>query len=193
MHSLSATQGWQTSTLFLAVVVHVLVAGLHDFPLHGVSFSAVHWTHSPSLAPASALASMPASPSDAKLSLQTPLPVMCEQSALAVQGLHVPLLHKEAAGLLQSAELRHSTQVFLLVSQRGVAPPQLPLLVHCTQVFVVVLQAGVAPEHWESLVHWTQRLVVVLHAGVGEEQLALLKHPTQVYVAKLHAGVGAEQ
>jgi uncharacterized damage-inducible protein DinB len=81
------------------------------------------------------------------------LPAMCEQSALAAQGLHVPLLHKEAVGLLQSAEVKHSAQVFLLVSQRGVAPPQLALPVHCTQVFVAVLQAGVEPEQFELLVH----------------------------------------
>jgi len=64
------------------------------------------------------------------LVLQTVLPAMCEQSASAAQGLHAPLLHKEAAALLQSAELRHSTQVFLVVSQRGVAPLQFELLVH---------------------------------------------------------------
>ena len=173
--------------------MHVLVVGLQDLPLHGVSSSTVHWTHSPSLAPASALASAPASPSNRALVLQIPLPVRCEQSALAAQGLQVPLLHKEAVGLLQSVELRHSTQAFLVVSQSGVDAGQFELLVHWTHLFVAVLQAGVAPEHWESLVHWTQRLVVVLHAGVGEAQLALLKHPTQAYVAKLHAGVGAEQ
>ena len=173
--------------------MHVLVVGLQDLPLHGVSFSTVHWTHSPSPAPACTLASIPASPSDRELVLQMPLPVMCEQSALDEQGSHLPAMQVEAVACVQSAELRHSTQVFLAVSQRGVAPPQLPLLVHWTHLFVAVLQAGVEPEHRVSFVHWTQRLVVVLHAGVGEEQLALLKHPTQVYVAKLHAGVGAEQ
>jgi len=112
----------------------------------------VHWTHSFGVVPASPV-SAPASLSDAEAVLQTVVPLRCEQSALVAQGLHVPLLHKEAAGLLQSAELRHSTQVFLAVSQRDVAPPQLPLLVHWTHLFVAVLQAGVAPEHWESLVH----------------------------------------
>ena len=153
MHSLSARHELHKSRLPRGVAVHALVAGLHDFPLHGVSFSTVHWTHSPSLAPASALASTPASLSDARPVLQTPFPLMCEQSALAAQGLHVPLLHKEAFGLLQSVELKHSTQVFLAVSQRGVVPPQFALLVHCTQRFVAVLHAGVEPEHWVSLVH----------------------------------------
>ena len=153
MHSLSARHELHKSRLPRGVAVHALVAGLHDFPLHGVSLSTVHWTHSPSLAPASALASTPASPSNRVLVLQMPFPLMCEQSALAAQGLHVPLLHKEAAGLLQSVELKHSTQVFLAVSQRGVVPPQFALPVHCTHVFVVVLHAGVEPEHWLSLVH----------------------------------------
>jgi hypothetical protein len=152
----------------------------------------VHWTHSFGLVPASP-GSVPASLSDETPALQTVLPAMCEQSALAAQGLQVPLLHKEAAGLLQSVELRHSTQVFLVVSQRGVAPPQLPLPVHCTQVFVAVLHAGVETGQFVSLVHCTQRCVVVLHAGVGGAQLPLLMHCTQVYVAMLHASVGAEQ
>jgi hypothetical protein len=125
--------------------------------------------------------------------LQTVVALRCEQSALLEQGSHLPAMQVEAAALLQSIELRHSTQMFLVVSHSDAVPWQFELPVHCTQVFVTVLHAGVAPEQFVSLVHWTQRLVVVLHAGVGEEQLALLMHPTQVYVAKLHAGVGAEQ
>ena len=91
---------------------------------------------------------------------------MCEQSELLEQGAHLLSIHAEAEALLQSAELRHSTQVFLAVSQSGVNPPQLPLPVHCTQVFVVMLHTGVAPEQFESLVHWTQRFVAVLQVGL---------------------------
>ena len=112
----------------------------------------VHWTHSFGVVPASP-GSAPASPSDVETALQTVLPVMCEQSALAAQGLHVPPLHKEAVGFLQSFELRHSTQVFLLVSQSEAVPVQFELLVHCTHVFVAVLHAGVALEQFVSLVH----------------------------------------
>jgi hypothetical protein len=95
---------------------------------------------------------------------------MCEQSALVAQGLQVPLLQKEATGLLQSVELRHSTQVFLTVSQRGVLPPQLPLPVHCTQRLVAVLQACVVLPQLTLTVHCAQVYVAILHAGVGAVQ-----------------------
>jgi len=102
--------------------------------------------------------------------LQTVVPLRCEQSALLEHGSHLPAMQEDAEALLQSAEVRHSTQAFLVVSHSDAVPEQFELPVHWTQRFVAVLQAGVAPEHWLSLVHCTQRLVVVLHAGVGEEQ-----------------------
>ena len=98
--------------------------------------------------------------------MQIPLPDMWEQSELLEHGSHLPAMQADAVALLQSAELRHSTQAFLAVSQSGAKPPQLPLPVHCTQVFVVMLHTGVAPEQFESLVHWTQRFVAVLQVGL---------------------------
>ena len=143
-----------------SVLVQVLVAGLQDLLPHGVSSSTAHCTHTPVSAPASVVGSV----------LQTVVPLRCEQSALLEQGSHLPAMQEDAEALLQSAELRHSTQVFLPVSQRDAVPVQFELPVHCTQAFVAVLHAGVAPEQFVSLVHWTQRFVAVLHAGVGEEQ-----------------------
>ena len=166
-----------------SVLVQAFVAGLHDLLPHGVSLSTVHCTHTLVSVPASAAGSV----------LQTVVPLRCKQSALPEQGSHLPAMQAEAVAFLQSLELKHSTQVLLIVSQRDATPWQFELPVHWTQVFVAVLQAGVAPEQFALLVHWTQRLVVVLHAGVGEEQLLLLMHCTQVYVARLQAGVGTEQ
>ena len=143
-----------------SVLVQAFVAGLQDLLPHGVSSSTVHCTHAPVSAPASAAGS----------DLQTVVPLRCEQSALVAQGSHLPAMQVDAEALLQSVELRHSTQVFLPVSQSDAVPWQFELLVHWTHVFVAVLQAGVAPEQFVSLVHWTQRFVAVLHAGVGEEQ-----------------------
>jgi len=161
----------------------------------------VHCTHSPALVPASALASVPASPSDAARALQTPFPEICEQSEFDEQGSHLPLTHADAAASAQSDEARHSTQTFFAVSQSGVVPVQLPLPVHGTQTFVsappsasrAVLHAGVVPEQFVSLTHCTQTFVVASQTGVAPEQLPSLVHWTQLFVAILHAALAPLQ
>ena len=56
----------------------------------------------------------------------------------------------------QSACRVHSTQLFVWVSQTGVAPPHWPSRVHSTQVWVWSLQTGVAPPQWLFWLHSTQ-------------------------------------
>jgi hypothetical protein len=45
---------------------------------------------------------VPAPPTPVEVVLQTAFPLINEQSASCVQGLHVPLLHKEAVAEVQS-------------------------------------------------------------------------------------------
>ena len=175
----------------------------------------VHCTHGPVPTPASevvpASVDAPASASPLPDALQTPLPEMCEQSALEEQGSQAPLMQAEASGFLQSAGAKHSTQECLDESQRGVSPEQFPLPMHCTHVLFAVLHARVAPgqlaashagdaaAQFSSLMHCTHVWVTVSHAGLLPGQLLSPRHSTQVLalslqtaLVPLHAGLQAE-
>ena len=153
MHSLSAKHGSQRSALPLAVVVHALVAGLHEFAPHADSSAAVHCTHVP-------------------LS-QTPVPVRWVQSSLPVQATQAWSSQRAAAADEQSALALQATHWVELVSQTGVSPShaELSSAVHWTQVRLVVSQTGVSPEQWELLVHSTQSPVLALQMGVAPPQV----------------------
>jgi hypothetical protein len=75
----------------------------------------------------------------------------------------------------------------LALSQMGVAPLQLALVVHWTQVLVVVLQTGVLPLHWVLLVHWTQAPLFTHTARLGSARAAhglVAVQPVQVLLAE---------
>jgi len=95
-----------------SVFVQVSLAGLQDLAPQGVSSSTVHCTHTAVSAPASAAGS----------ALQTVVPLRCEQSVLDEHGSHLPAMQADAEALLQSLELKHSTQTFFVVSQRDAVP-----------------------------------------------------------------------
>jgi hypothetical protein len=78
---------------------------------------------------------------------------MFVQSGFVVHGEQEPFTQADAVASVQSVPLRHATQIFLDVSQKGVAPEQLVFFVHCTQALLVVLHADVEPEQFASLVH----------------------------------------
>jgi hypothetical protein len=86
------------------------------------------------------------------------------------------------------------TQVWCAVSQTGAAASwQSPLPTQATQLFVAVSQAGVAPSHCALLVQATQVLVAVSHAGVAPLHSLSWVHCTQVRVLWLQTGVSPEQ
>jgi hypothetical protein len=120
LHSLSARQAWQISTEFFGVPVQVFFAGSQERPKQADSSLTVHCTHVPAFAPASLVAA----------DLQMAVLDKCEQSVFVEQGSQVPLIQADAATSVQSVTLRHPTQIFLEVSQSGVAPEQLLLLMH---------------------------------------------------------------
>ncbi len=146
MHSLSAAQLSQTFLEATGVVVHVLVAGLHESPAHLVSFAAVHCTHSPEA--------------------QTFLPAMRLQSASWAHAVQMWLAHSDLVALGHSVLVLHSTQVLVFASQTGVLPVQatLSLAVHCTQVLAVAAQTGLpdaaVQAAWLLAEHCTQALAL---------------------------------
>src|SRR5512142_1208536 len=191
IHSLSARQAWQTSTVFFRVAVHVFVAGLHDLPAHGVSSSTVHCTHKPAAVPASAVVPASALGSALGSSRQTPLPVTCEQSEFTEHGRQVFSLglssvrsHFGALGVLQSAFERQATQAFVTRLHWGFAASlQSVLLRQPTQTFEETSQTDLLGSLQSALVtHSTQVFASNLQAflPVTVAQSVLTKHCTQV-------------
>jgi len=94
---------------------HLLVAVLHSavVPAHWALFVAVHWTQAPLVAQAERAGSLRA-----------------PQSPSPAQAWHLSLLPQMGVAPLQLAAEVHWTQVFVVVSHTGVAPPHDVLDVH---------------------------------------------------------------
>lgn len=117
---------------------HVFVALLQTgvAPVQSFVFPELHWTHAPVAmlhagAPAVGHGLVLAPPLSPSHFTQAP-----------------PLEHTGFVAVVHCVKSRHSTHVFVVVSQKGVAPPQVVLSVQATQR--PFLQRGVAPPHCVS-------------------------------------------
>src|SRR5688572_28740398 len=78
------------------------------------------------------------------------MPVTCEQSGFPSHPTQAPASHLDALASVQSLFERHSTQVFVAVSQSGVPPSQSPTSMHSTHLSELSSQTGVSPSQAPS-------------------------------------------
>jgi hypothetical protein len=125
---------------------------------------------------------------------------------------HAPHTSQAGVAPLQSASEAHALQTPPV--HTGVSPPQSAPVRHCTQLFVVLAQRGVTAGHWLSRVQTTQSPElgpVVAHSGlaplqslavqarharlvasqigVAPEQSVFARQPTQLFVGTSQTGV----